>query len=343
LSEYRKSDQKAAPVVPNPDLNALVALQQEAQDQISSLLAENERLLALLPNSNQPGFPSNEFSRLELELRRSLQDTAMLQNQLAEANARNMMLERDLRQTNNGSNDDMEIITSIVQEIRQPLASINGYTDLLLSESVGILITLQRKFLERIQASTERLRAMIDDLIRVTMLRESPVELLPQPIELTAIIDGAVADTSAQLREKNIALRVDLPEEMPQIFADRDAIQQIILHLLQNAGAATPQENTITLRARIQKDLEGDFLLIQVTDTGCGVRAEDLPRVFARNFRGEKPLIQGLGDTGVGLSIARTLVEAHGGRIWVDSIVGQSTTFSILLPMHLNLTGSMAK
>ncbi len=103
------------------------------------------------------------------------------------------------------------------------------------------------------------------------------------PIEFTAIVDGAMADTSAQLREKDIALRVDLPEEMPQIVADRDAIQQIILHLLQNAGAATPQESTITLRARVQNENEADFLLVQVTDSGGGIHAEDLPRVFSRN------------------------------------------------------------
>jgi signal transduction histidine kinase len=163
---------------------------------------------------------------------------------------------------------------------------------------------------------------------------EGPLEILPQPVELATVIDGAVADTSAQLREKNIALRVDLPEEMPEINADRDAIQQIVLHLLQNAGAATPPEGTITLRAHIQKEDKDDYLLLQVSDTGGGIRAEDLPRVFTRRYRADLPLIEGLGDTGVGLSIAKALVEAHGGRIWVDSQMGESTTFSVLLPIH---------
>ncbi len=192
---------------------------------------------------------------------------------------------------------------------------------------------LQRKFLERIEASIERLRSILDDLVRVTIMSEGPVELITQPIEFTAIVDGAMADTSAQLREKDIALRVDLPEEMPQIVADRDAIQQIILHLLQNAGAATPQESTITLRARVQNENEADFLLVQVTDSGGGIHAEDLPRVFSRNYRADRPLIQGLGDTGVGLSIAKTLVEAHGGRIWVDSHLARYD-HQELLPMQ---------
>jgi signal transduction histidine kinase len=130
---------------------------------------------------------------------------------------------------------------------------------------------------------------------------------------------------------------VDLPETMPQLNADRDAIQQIVLHLLQNAGAITPQEGTVTLRARVQEDNAADFLLLQISDTGGGIHPDDLPRVFARRYRADLPLIQGLGDIGVGLAIAKALVEAHGGRIWVDNIEG-GAMFSVLLPIHPNTT-----
>lgn len=341
LSEYRKNE-PSSPMRPDRDLDALIALQQESQDQINLLHAENERLQSILAKGNKLPETSKEHSQIEQVLRKSLEDVAMLQNQLAEANARNLILVRDSSQ--NGPNtENLEVITSIVQEIRQPIASIGGYAELLLSESVGILGTLQRKFLERIEASTERLRSNLDDLVRVTIMSEGPIELLTQSIEFGSIVDGAVADTSAQLREKGIALRVDLPEEMPRIVADRDAIQQIILHLLHNAGAVTPQDSTITLRARIQNEKDDDFLLIQVTDNGGGIRTEDLPRVFSRRYRADKPLIQGLGDTGVGLSIAKTLVEAHNGRIWVDSTLGQGTTISLVLPMHPNLDSAMIK
>ena len=317
------------------EINALVALQEEAQEQIAALQAENERLLAALQGRGVDILSTDELGQMEAELRATLQELATLQNQLAEANARNLILEREAR-LGNVSAEDQEVITSIVQEMRQPMSSILGYTDLLLAESVGILGALQRKFLERIKASTERMHGMLDDLLQVTALGEGPVELLPQAVELASIIDEAVADTSAQLREKNIALRVDLPAEMPQIHADRDAIQQIILHLLQNAGSVTPQEGAITLRARAQEEDARSYLLLQVIDSGGGLRTEDLPRVFSRRYRADMPLIQGLGDTGVGLSIAKTLVEAHGGRIWVESTPGQTTTFSVLLPIGTN-------
>jgi signal transduction histidine kinase len=249
------------------------------------------------------------------------------------------MIERELQQTAGEGGEDAEVITSVIQEIRQPLSSIVGYTDLLLSESVGILGALQRKFLERIKASTERMHATLKDLIQISTMSQRPLELLQQPIALDTIVDHAVTETSAQLREKNIALRVDLPEELPEIVADRDAFQQIVVQLLQNAGAATPQEGAITLRAKINQNNDGDYLLIQVTDTGGGVHPDDLPRVFARRYRADMPLIQGLGDTGVGLSIAKSLVEAHHGRIWVDSMYGQGTTFSILLPVSPTSNG----
>jgi signal transduction histidine kinase len=341
LSLLRQGTQKLSGPTAVPadmDLNGLVALQQEAQEQIAVLQAENERLLSALKKDGISVLSPQEFERMEAELRSTLQEIAVLQNQLAQANAHNMMLEREMQQTSGsvGGNEDHEVITSVVQEIRQPMSSIVGYTDLLLAESVGILGALQRKFLERIRASTERMRTMLDDLIRVTMMGEGPIELLPQPVELGMIIDGAVADTSAQLREKNIALRVDLPQEMPQINADRDAIQQIVLHLLQNAGAATPPEGTVLLRARMQEDNGSNYLLMQVTDSGGGVQAEDLPRVFTRRYRADLPLIQGLGDTGVGLSIAKALVDAHGGRIWVESTDGEGTTISVLLPTYPN-------
>lgn len=321
------------------DLSALVALQQDAQDQITGLQAENERLQAALRDQGITVLSPEEFERLEAELRSTLQEIALLQNQLAESNARNMMLEREIHQTG-GTGEDHEVVISIVQEIRQPMSSILGYTDLLMSETGGILGALQRKFLERIKASTERMHSMLDDLIQVATMGEGTLELLPQSVDLGDIIDGAIADTSAQLREKNIALQVDLPEAVPQINADRDAIQQIILHLLQNAGAVTPPEGTVGLRARVQEDDNEDYLLLQITDTGGGVQPEDLPRVFSRRYRADLPLIEGLGDTGVGLSIAKTLVEAHGGRIWVDSVTGKTTTFSVLLPIHQNVVNT---
>src|SRR6185503_18607450 len=216
-------------------------------------------------------------------------------------------------------------------------SSIVGYTDLLLGESVGILGALQRKFVERIKASTDRVGTLIDDLIQVTTLETGLNELKPESVDLNLIIDNAMSYTSSQVREKNISIHLDLPKNMAPIQADREALQQIVIHLLQNAGAASPVEGSVDLKVHKQTEGAQEYVLIQVTDSGGGIPAEDLPRVFTRLYRADNVLIQGVGDTGVGLSIAKTLTEAQKGRIWVETELGSGSTFSVLLPIARKL------
>jgi signal transduction histidine kinase len=263
----------------------------------------------------------------------TLQEVASLKIQLEESQRKVQQMESRPVDYNVPA-AQADIIASIAQELRQPMSSIVGYTDLLLGESVGILGALQRKFLERVKASTERMGALVDDLIQVSSSGGEKVDLTPESVDLNTLIDEAVALTMGQLREKNILLRVDIPVPLPSITADKDAMQQIFIHLLQNAGSASRMEGEITIRAVLKKEEgEQDFILLQVTDSGAGISPEDMPRVFSRLYRADNALIQGVGDTGVGLSIVKTLVEAHGGRIWVDSEIGKGSTFSILLPV----------
>lgn len=316
-------------------VEGLLTVQEDLRAIIDNLQAENDQLQATLKSEKTPAQP--DTIHFESELHLALEEVAHLQNALAGANMKILSLEMQARNSLPESMEQKEVTASIVQEIRQPMASIVGYTDLLMSESVGILGELQRKFLERIKSSIERMNTLLDDLIRITNVEYDPTQRQPQSVDVTDIIDDAVADTAAQLREKNITLRMDIPESLPLVHADRDALQQVIIHLLQNAGAASPSEGTVDLRLAIQEgENDNPYLLLQVTDTGGGIAEEDLMRVFSRQYRAENPLIQGLGDTGVGLSIARSLTEAQGGRIWAESISGQSTTFSVLLP---TLTG----
>jgi len=309
------------------NLAALITSQEEAQKTIEGLKDENERLR----KSGSPAGAGGNGDQMEGELRHALQEVARMQNALAQANMK--ILELENRPTSPITNDQVEVIASISQELRQPMSSIVGYTDLLLGESVGILGALQRKFVERIKSSTERIGGLVDDLIQITTLETGIRQFNPEMIDLNGIIDNAMAYTGTQIREKNITLRLDIPERLPQMVTDRDALQQILIHLLQNASTATPAEGTITLRVQMQAEEGSHFLLFQVSDTGGGIASADIPRVFARRYRADNSLIQGLGDTGVGLSIAKTLVEAQNGRIWVETDMGTGSTFSVLLPV----------
>ncbi len=314
-------------------LAEMTRMQEEAQKAIERLKKENETLRA--------GKGKATFGQMEGELRMTLEEVARLQNQLAEANTRMMELEKGTFSVR--SLEQAEVIASISQELRQPMSSIVGYTDLLLGESVGILGALQRKFVERIKASTERIGNLVEDLIQVTTLETGLNELKPEPVDLNLIIDNAMSYTSSQVREKNISLHLDLPKNMASIQADREALQQILIHLLQNAGAASPVEGTVHLRVQTRSEQGNEYVLIQVTDSGGGIPAEDMGRVFTRLYRADNVLIQGVGDTGVGLSIAKTLTEAQKGRIWVETETGVGSTFSVLLPIARNVPARAAE
>ncbi len=325
LASARTESQKSNSV----EMASIRVAQEESQRIIEQLQIENGEL-----RSGKSIQPPPSSTQMELELKATLQELAHLQNQLADANIKTHEMEKGHVAIK--STEQAEVIASISQELRQPLSSIVGYTDLLLGESVGILGALQRKFVERIKASTERINSLTDDMIQITTLEAELNDLKLEPVDLNVVIDNAMSYTSTQVREKNISMHLDLPKMIVPIQADREALQQILIHLLQNAGAATPFEGTIRLKVQTKTEEGKEFILIQVTDTGGGIPAGDLPRVFTRLYRADNVLIQGVGDTGVGLSITRTLTEAHHGRIWVESESGVGSTFSVLLPIAGN-------
>jgi signal transduction histidine kinase len=234
---------------------------------------------------------------------------------------------------------DMEVIASLTQELRQPMSSIVGYADLLLNESVGIIGALQRKFLERIKASSERIGVLLDDLMRVMDIDSGNLKLAQESVDVTRVIDDALRASDTQFREKNLQLNCDIPANLPPVQADRDALLQIFSHLLSNSGAASQPDTQVRLTVEHQSEHRPgadplNYLIISVSDTGGGIAPEDQPRVFSRLYRADAPLIAGLGDNGMGLSIAKALVEGHGGRIWVLSDPGVGSTFFVLLPLE---------
>ena len=306
-------------------LAALIASQEQTQE----IAHEPGTELKPEPSQNAP-----EVGQLEGELRLALEEISQLHSSISRYEQKIKELEIYTKDSPVSVNQ-MEAIASITQELRQPMSSVIGYTDLLLGESAGILGALQRKFLERVKASTERIGGLVDELIQIGSTTGGHVKQVIEKVSISDVIDEAIAMTMGQLREKNILLRVDIPEDLPQVTADRDSMQQMLIHLLQNAGSASRIEGEISLRASVTtEDEKQDYVLLQVTDSGGGISADDLPRVFSRLYRADNLLIKGVGETGVGLSIVKTLVEAHGGRIWVDSEIGSGSTFSILLPIN---------
>jgi nitrogen-specific signal transduction histidine kinase len=338
-------------------LAALVAGHDEALAATARLAAEYEQNKAKPEEAKDQ---SSEVDHLEKELRLALQEIAHLKKDLSQADIKLLELQGEAQVKAKTEEEEakeldevqteqfipvkgkqvlppvtLEGIASISQELRQPMASIVGYTDLLLGESVGILGALQRKFLERVKISTERMSSLVEELVQITDRKNGSPPIV-EAVDLNSVIDEAMIHTLTQMQEKNVILRVDIPNQLPPINADRDALQQIIIHLLQNATSATPEEGEIRLNAQVREENgRVDYVLLQVADTGAGIPSEEFPRLFSRFYRAENPAIKGVGDPGIGLSIVKSLVEALGGRIWVDSAPGKGSTFSVLLPISL--------
>jgi signal transduction histidine kinase len=229
-----------------------------------------------------------------------------------------------------------EILASLAHELRTPMTSIVGYTDLLLGESVGILGEMQRKFLQRVKANIERMGDLLNDIIEVTAMESGRVELRPEPVDLITVIEEAIMGLSARFRERDLSVRLDMALALPPVRADRDALYQIMLHLLSNACQCSKEGTEIVVSGHLEEAEEEGlpaYVRVSVTDTGGGIAPEDRPKVFQRFYRADRPLIAGLGETGVGMAIAKTLVEALGGRIWLESEMGAGSTFSFILPV----------
>jgi signal transduction histidine kinase len=211
---------------------------------------------------------------------------------------------------------------------------------LLLGESVGIIGEMQRKFLQRIKANIERMGGMLSDLIGVTAIDAGQLEIRPTVVDMAEVIEDTIINARAQLEENEITLNMDLPDEMPPVEADPESVHQIMANLLGNAIKCTPAGESINISASKFFD-NGDetgedspgFLQVSIRDCGGGIAPKDLQRVFERFYLAERPLIEGLGETGVGLAIVKSLVDAHGGRVWVDTEMGEGSTFNFLLPI----------
>jgi signal transduction histidine kinase len=294
---------------------------QQLQDERTQLQRQTQDYQAELSNLIQLQ------SAMELQLKQAQQDMARLQDQ-------QQRTPPAASTAGNGSSDQQtEVIASIAQELRTPMTSIAGYTDLLLGESVGILGAMQRQFLQRVKANIARMEGMLSDLVQITAIDTGQIKLEAAPIDVPELIKDAVMSASTLFREREQSIRLELADNLPKLHTDRESLQQILQHLLSNAALCSPNNAEVVVRAQVPVEMS-DYMLFSVADQGGGIAPEDRQRAFHRMYRADHPLVQGLGETGVGLSIAKALVEAQGGRIWVDSEMGRGSIFTFILPLQ---------
>ena len=307
---------------------ALVANQTSLQATLEQMKTENEQLKADIRQAMDAAVAREK--PLGGELRLALEEIALLRTAVAEAENEIANLEVNPVDAS-PSSEQLATIQSISQDLRQPLSSIVGYTDLLLGESIGILGATQRKYLERIKLSTERFSRLIDDLVQTSLVESNPTRIEREEIDVCAVIHTAIKEANRTIQMKRVVLKSNLPDQPLRIISDQNALRRVITLLLQNAGSVTPEGGEMGITARLESsENKLDFVLVQVSDRGGGIAPQDIPKVFTP--RSKTTEILGLGKNNVDFLRLKTLIEVLGGRTWVDSEPGLGATFSILLP-----------
>jgi PAS domain S-box-containing protein len=221
-----------------------------------------------------------------------------------------------------------EFISTVSHELRTPMTSIKGYADLMLIGAAGAINENQQRFLSVIKSNADRLSVLVNDLLDISRIESGRVKLDLKPVTVESLIDSVVTTLHGRIEEKKLMLHVALPEgDLPRVYADRDRVIQILTNLVSNAYQYTPPGGTVTVRAHEA----GEFIQIDVVDTGIGITPENQPKVFERFYRVDDPNVNEFPGTGLGLAIVKSLVEMHEGRIWLESEEGVGTTFSFTL------------
>jgi len=220
-----------------------------------------------------------------------------------------------------------DLLANVSHELRTPLASIKGFVSTLLRTDVKWREEDQRDFLQTIDQETDRLTRLISDILDMSRLESGGLELKKGNYHISEIL-GSVSSRLSSLTEHH-RLQVIVPSELPSVFVDEMRIGQVLANLVENATKYSPEGSEIAIEAQ----LAGDQVTVSVIDRGEGIASELLDRVFDRFYQAESIVTGRKSGTGLGLSICRGIIEAHGGRIWVESKLGEGSKFSFSLPV----------
>lgn len=279
--------------------------------------------LLLLASSRPDAFPPETITFLD-----RLSDHAAI----AISNAQ---LYADLQAANSAKT---EFISLVSHELKTPMTAIRGYTDLLAQGAVGAVNEAQASFLGTIRANVNRMATLVSDLADVSRIESNRLRLEYSAISIAEAVQEAARTTQAQIEAKSQTLVLDLPENLPPVWADANRVIQILNNLVSNANKYSPAQARITVTARSERNLWDEkgapqVVHVAVADTGYGISAEDQKKIFQKFFRSDDQNIRESPGTGLGLNITRHLVEMQGGKIWFESELGKGTTFHFTIPV----------
>jgi two-component system phosphate regulon sensor histidine kinase PhoR len=233
---------------------------------------------------------------------------------------------RDVTELRRLENVRREFVANVSHELRTPLASIRALVETLEAGAIDDP-HVSRDFFGRVIGEVDRLTALVDELLDLARLESGRITLKLADMAPRTLVEGGADRLRAQIERARLTLSVEVAPDLPTVTVDRGRIEQVLLNLIHNAIKFTPPGGAITVRA----EREADAVAISVIDTGSGISAAEMPRVFERFYKSDKA--RRSDGTGLGLAIAKHIVHAHGGTIWVESAPGSGSTFTFTLPV----------
>ncbi len=234
-----------------------------------------------------------------------------------------------------------EFISFVAHELKNPMTSIKGYTELIAAGAVGQINEMQSNFLNTIHSNVERMSTLVSDLNDDSKIEVGRLRLDYKAVEVNELVDEVVRSIKRQADDKKQVIKVELPPALPKVWADRTRFGQVLTNLVSNANKYTSEGGAVLIGAENSEnhwDAEGARQVVHlwVKDNGIGITSEDQQKIFQKFFRSEDQKVREAPGTGLGLNITKSLVEMQGGRIWFESEFRHGTTFHVTVPIAEN-------
>ncbi len=231
-----------------------------------------------------------------------------------------------------------DFVSFVAHELKNPMTSVKGYTELISAGAVGPITDVQANFLGTIKANIERMNTLVSDLNDMSKIEVGRLRLDFKSLRLSDSIDTVIRSTKKQVEEKQQTLNLTMPEDLPMVWADKVRLEQVLVNLVSNAHKYTPAGGEVVVaaeRCKNEWDPNGaaEVVHIWVKDNGIGISEEDQKKIFQKFFRSDDPKTREVTGTGLGLNITKSLVELQGGKIWFESEFRKGTTFHFTVPI----------